>query len=140
MKLKLAKSGPPVDVPTVLGAVLLVDLLLAVGLLIAAPGLALLGRWTPVPPSLAYATGGFALLVALADLSAARLRPKGLTWRRRLGFVAMAAVVWRGGPITQRWVQAGLILYLGLVWVVLVMGGRELSRAIATVTGEDKPE
>ena len=140
MKLKLAKTGPAVEVPTFLGALLLVDLVLAAALGIAAPALALLGRWSPSPAWLAYAVPGFALLVVLADAFAARLKPKGLTWRRRLGFVAMGAVVWRGGPVTDRYVQAGLILYFGLVWVALVVGGRALSRAIATSTGEDKPE
>lgn len=140
MKLRLAKTGPAVDVPTFLGAVLLVDLVLAVVLMIAAPVLAWMGRWTPSPPWLAYAVGGFALLVVLADVSAARLKPKGLTWRRRLGFVAMGAVVWRGGMVVDRWAQASAILYLGLVWTALVVGGRTLSRAIATATGEDKPE
>jgi hypothetical protein len=42
--------------------------------------------------------------------------------------------------VTDRFVQAGLILYLGLVWTALVVGGRTLSSAIATATGEDKPE
>ncbi len=140
MKLRLAKSGPAVDVPTFLGAILLVDLLLALALAIGAPFLALTGRWTPVPSWIPWAAGAFGLLVAAADLAAARLKPKGLTWRRRLGFVAMGAVVWRGGPVTDRFVQAGLIVYLGVVWTALVVGGRTLSRAIATATGEDKPE
>lgn len=140
MKLKLAKSGPAVEVPTFLGALLLVDLVLAAALAVAAPALAALGRWAPSPPWLAHAAGAFGVLVGLADVSAARLHPKGLTWRRRLGFLAMGAVVWRGGPVTDRFVQAGVILYLGLVWVALVVGGRALSRAIATATGEDKPE
>ena len=140
MKLRLAKTGPAVDVPTFLGAVLLVDLVLWLALLVAAPALAITGRWTPVPPWLAYAVAGFALLVVWTDVLAARLKPKGLTWRRRLGFVAMGAVVWRGGLVVDRWAQASLILWLGLVWAALVVGGRTLSRAIATATGEDKPE
>ena len=140
MKLRLAKSGPAVDVPTFLGAILLVDLLLALGLAVGAPVLALAGRWSTSPAWLAYGAGFFGLLVAVTDLAAARLKPKGLTWRRRLGFVAMGAVVWRGGLVSDRFIQAGLILYLGLVWMALVVGGRTLSRAIATATGEDKPE
>jgi len=140
MKLKLAKTGPAVEVPTFLGALLLVDLVLALALALTASVLALTGAFAPSPAWLAYAVPGFALLVVLADVSAARLRPTGLTWRRRLGFVAMGAVVWRGGPVTERYVQAGAILYLGVVWAALVVGGRALSRAIATATGEDKPE
>lgn len=140
MKLRLAKSGPAVDVPTFLGAILLVDLVLALGLAIGGPVLAATGRFVTQPSWLAYGAGAFGLLVAATDLAAARLKPKGLTWRRRLGFVAMGAVVWRGGMVTDRFVQAGLILYLGLVWTALVVGGRTLSRAIATATGEDKPE
>ena len=140
MKLRLAKSGPAVDVPTFLGAILLVDLLLALGLAIVAPALSLTGLWKPVPGWAPAAAAAFGVLVVTADLAAADLKPKGLTWRRRLGFLAMGAVVWRGGPVTDRFVQAGLILYLGLVWTALVVGGRTLSRAIATATGEDKPE
>ena len=131
MKLKLAKTGPAVEVPTFLGALLLMDLVLAAALALAAPVFAFTGVWSPSPPGLAYAVTGFALLVVAADVAAARLKPKGLTWRRRLGFLAMGAVARRGGPVTDRYVQAGLILYLGLVWVALVVGGRTLSRAIA---------
>ena len=137
MKLRLAKTGPAVDVPTFLGVVLLVDIALAT-LCLCAPLLTFHGRfpssWGP------YAISGFGLWVIVTDVSAGRLEPAGLTWRRRLGFVAMAAVLWRGGPVGEPWLQAVLILYLGLVWTALVVGGRTLSRAIATATGEDKPE
>ena len=40
----------------------------------------------------------------------------------------------------QTKVAAAAVLYMGLVWVALVVGGRALSRAIASATGEDKPE
>ena len=45
MKLKLAKTGPAVEVPTFLGALLLVDLGLAAALALAAPVFAFTGVW-----------------------------------------------------------------------------------------------
>ena len=77
----------------------------------------------------------------LADVAAGRLSPAGLTWRRRLGYLGMGAAVWRGGVLHEHREAAALVvLYLGVVWVALVTGGRALSRAIASATGEDKPE
>jgi hypothetical protein len=133
VKIALPKSGPGVRAPTFLAVVLLVDLvvaaaIVAVGLLVAKE------------PSHRLAVAGYGAALFVADLFAARMSPSGLAWRRRLGYVGMIAVVWRGGPLADRWIAAATVLYLGLVWVALVVGGRALSRAIATVTGEDRPE
>lgn len=128
------------NVPTFLGVVLLVDLALATTVLIGAPAQALTSGWPGVAPWAPWAVAAFALAIIAADVRAGSLSPGGITWRRRLGFVAMAAVVWRGGLVSDRAVQAAAIVWLGVVWVALVVGGRTLSRAIASVTGEDKPE
>lgn len=142
MKLRLAPVGPSVSVPPFLGFVLLLDLLLALALTGIAGFAATTGRGWPTPPPLAWGVAGFGVLVVLVDVAAGRMSPKGLTWRRRLGYVGMGAVAWRGGPFTDVDVRIGalVVLYLGVVWVALVVGGRTLSRAIASATGEDKPE
>lgn len=140
MKLRLASVGPSVSVPPFLGFVLLLDLLLAIGLAGVAAVAATTGRGWPTPVPLAWGIAAFGILVVLVDVAAGRMSPKGLTWRRRLGYVGMGAVVWRGGPFTDPKVGALVVLYLGVVWVALVVGGRTLSRAIASATGEDKPE
>jgi hypothetical protein len=119
------------------------DLLLAVGAVIV--GLVGLPAVFPAEGALGRsATGpwlaGYGFLVLVADVFAARLSPRGLTWRRRLCFVAIVAVVWRGGPFARVAVAVPVILWSGLVWIALVVGGRALSRAIAAATGEDKPE
>lgn len=142
MKLRLAESGPPVDVPTFLGAVLLVDLLLALGVGFAAPLLATTGAWTPRSAADPWWIAGYCALLVWADVACARLRPRGLTWRRRLGYLGMGALVWREGAIVAGHTPTIVlgILWLGVVWIALVVGGLALSRAIASVTGEDKPE
>ncbi len=140
MKLRLASVGPAVTVPPLLGFVLLFDLLLAVALTLGATIAAITGRGWPTPSPLAWGVAGFGVLVVVADVAAGRLSPRGLTWRRRLGYVGMGAVAWRGGPIPDPRVGALVVVYLGVVWLSLVVGGRSLSRAIASATGEDKPE
>ena len=143
MKVALPESGPGVEAPPFLGVVLLVDLVVAAAVLA-------LSVWSfASPPSApfpltrgeAIGAGALALLVLVADVAAGRLSPAGLTWRRRLGYVAMGAAVWRGGILREHREGAALVtLYSGVVWIALVTGGRALSRAIATATGEDKPE
>jgi hypothetical protein len=133
VKIALPRTGPGVRAPAFLGFVLLADLCLAVAVGTAAPFVA---RET----SHAVAVGVYCALVVVADLAAARMSAAGLTWRRRLGYVAMIAVVWRDGPLEHQGVAVATILWTGLVWVALVVGGRALSRAIASVTGEDRPE
>jgi hypothetical protein len=137
VRLKLAKTGPGVEAPSFLRAVILLDLLLATAA-------AVVGAIAPpdlfAERSFGLWLAGYAIAVAATDVFAARLAPKGLTWRRRLCFVAIVAVVWRGGPFSPVAVALPVILWSGLVWVALVTGGRALSRAIAAATGEDKPE
>jgi hypothetical protein len=133
VKIALPKAGPGVRAPTFLGVVLLVDLAVGIGIAVAGPLLA-------TEPAHAWALVGFGVALVAADLAAARMSPAGLAWRRRLGYVAMLAVVWRGGPLEDRAVAVATVLYMGFVWVALVVGGRALSRAIASVTGEDRPE
>jgi hypothetical protein len=143
VKVKLPAIGPGVEAPPLLAAVLLVDLVVATGVLLAAGVALATGADSPVPLPRAEAawTAGFALLVVLADLAAGRLSPAGLAWRRRLGYLAIGAAVWRGGILHEHRTAAALVtLYMGVVWVALVTGGRALSRAIASATGEDKPE
>jgi hypothetical protein len=133
VKIALPRTGPGVRAPTLLGVVLLVDLVLAAAVAVAGP---LLAR----SATHALALAGYGAAVVAADLAAARMSPAGLTWRRRLGYVAILAVVWRGGPLEDRAVATATVLWTGFVWVALVVGGRALSRAIASVTGEDRPE
>jgi hypothetical protein len=133
VKIALPRTGPGVRAPTFLGVVLLVDLALAAAVAVAGP---LLAR----SAAHAVALAGYGAAVVAADLAAARMSPRGLTWRRRLGYVAILAVVWRGGPLEDRAVAVATVLWTGFVWVALVVGGRALSRAIASVTGEDRPE
>lgn len=133
MRLRLADSGPPVEVPAFLGATLLVDLVVGVGIAAAGPFL-------PLEAPQGWAVSAYGAALVVVDLFAARLSPKGLAWRRRLGYVAMIAVVWRNGPLSHPLVAVAVVAYMGLVWIALVVGGRALSRAIASATGEDRPE
>jgi hypothetical protein len=133
VKIALPKTGPGVRAPTFLGVVLLVDILVGLAIAVAGPLLA-------KEPAHAWALAGYGAALVGADLFAARMSPHGLAWRRRLGYLGMLAVVWRGGPLAQREVAVATVLYMGFVWVALVVGGRALSRAIVSVTGEDRPE
>lgn len=139
MKVVLPRSGPGVEAPPFLGYVVLFDLLVAAALVVAGPVLALgnaFSRW----PWLGWAMCAYGVVLVLVDLAAARMSPKGLTWRRRLGYLAIVAVAWRGSPLSAPEIAVPVVLYEGFVWVALVVGGRALSRSIATATGEDKPE
>jgi hypothetical protein len=143
VKVRLPASGPGVEAPPFLGVVLLVDLLVALAVLaLAAWSLATDGGGAfPMTRGEAVGAAALAVLVLVADVAAGRLSPAGLTWRRRLGYVAMGAAVWRGGILREHREAAALVtLYSGVVWIALVVGGRALSRAIASATGEDKPE
>jgi hypothetical protein len=140
VKAVLPREGPGVSAPPFLTAVLLVDLLVAAGFVGGGVVAGLAGRLAP-PAWAPWALAAYGLLLLSADVAAARMRPGGLTWRRRLGFLAMAAAVWRGGPFSEpRAVALAIVLYMGVVWIALVTGGRALSRAIAGATGEDRPE
>ena len=140
MKVALPDSGPPVATPAPLAWAILLDLLVALGCVAGGVVAAVRGTfdvaWAP------WALVAYGLALVVADLAAARMRPTGLTWRRRLGYVALGALAWRGGPFQPEapWVTAVVVLWVGAMWVVLVLGGRALSRAIAGVTGEARPE
>ncbi len=143
MKVVLARSGPGVAAPPFLRAVLAIDLL--VGIALVAGGALEVGPSAWFSAAWArWAVLAYGLLLVVADLFAARLAPKALTWRRRLGYLAIVAIVWRGGPFEAagggRIPAIVVLLYTGLVWAALVTGGHALSRAIASATGEDKPE
>ena len=141
MKLVLPRTGPAVAPPPFLAYAMLLDLVVAV----AIAGVGIAGWRSGWFAGRAWAPGAlvaFGALLFVADLAAARMAPKGLTWRRRLGYLAMGAAVWRGPGrlIEDVRLAVPVVLYMGAVWIALVLGGRTLSRAIATATGEDKPE
>ena len=139
MKVALAASGPPVEPPPALALAVLADLLVAVAFVVAAVVTFLRGTFEEAWPPFALAAYGVALLVA--DLAVARMKPRGLTWRRRLGYLAIGAIAWKGGPFraASPWVVVLVIAWVGTIWIALVLGGRALSRAIAGSTGEEHP-
>src|SRR5262245_42531212 len=141
MRVHLSESGPPVEAPIALGLALVLDALVALALFVLAP-IAAANDWFPGSAWAPWAMGGYAFVVVDVDLFVARMRPMAITWRRRLGFVALLALVWRGGPFSglPTLATVGVILWVGATWIALVLAGRALSRAIATATGEDKPE
>lgn|GEM_PF-3248514 len=141
MKVALPDTGPPVTTPGVLAAAVLLDLLVALGFVVG--GVVALARGAfPHAPWAPYALVAYGAALVVADLAVGRMKPTGLTWRRRLGYLALGALAWRGGPFQPeaRWPVALVVLWVGAMWVALVVGGRALSRAIAGVTGEDRPE
>jgi hypothetical protein len=138
---KLPESGPPVEAPIALGLAIAVDALVALALLVGTPFASAAGwfrgsAWAP------WAAAAYGLLVVAVDLVVARMKPTAMTWRRRLGFLALVAIAWRPGPFGSlpTLLTLAIIFWVGLTWIALVIAGRELSRAIATATGEDKPE
>src|SRR5262245_1182087 len=113
MRVKLPESGPPVEAPIALGFALAADALVAFVLLVLAPIAAVKG-WFPeswVP----WALGGYGLVLVGIDLFVARMRPQAITWRRRLGYLALLALVWRGGPFSSlpTFVTVKVILWVG---------------------------
>ena len=140
MKVRLAKSGPPVDAPAFLAVTVVVDLVVALGLVAAGVVAATQPDALPIAEVAGWPVAAFGALMAAADIAAGRMSAKGLTWRRRLGYAAMVAVVWHRCWLAGKPAAVATVLYMGLVWIALVVGGRALSRAIASATGEDKPE
>ena len=140
MKLALAKKGAAVSAPPLLQAAIAIDLVVGAALVLVGPLDALGAVAFPFSPAAAWGISAFGGLLLPCDLAAARMSASAITWRRRLGYVAMAAVVWRGGLALPRLVVVATIAWMGFVWVALVVGGRALSRSIAAATGEDKPE
>ena len=138
MRLVLPKTGPGVEAPPFLRGILFLDLITAVGIVAAGIYAVATDAWF-VEAWASWALAGYGVALAVADVFAARLTPRGLTWRRRLGYLAIVAVVWNHGPFNRTALAVPTILWMGLVWIALVTGGRALSRAIAAATGEDKP-
>jgi hypothetical protein len=140
VKVVLAKRGAAVSAPPLLQGALALDLVVAFGLALAGP----LRTWTsvalPLSVTAAWIVSGYGVLLALCDVAAARMSATAITWRRRLGYVAMGAVVWRRGLDLPREVAVATVAWMGFVWIALVVAGRALSRSIAAATGEDKPE
>ena len=93
----------------------------------------------PVEGVAAWGPVAFGVAAVAADVGAARMSAPAITWRRRIGFVAIVAALWRGGPFSPAPFAVPIVLWSGFVWVALVLGGRALSRAIASATGEDQP-
>jgi len=144
MRVRLPESGPPVEAPIALGVALAADAVVALALLAGTPFVASAG-WLGDPPWATRATWGaacYAIVLVALDVLVARMKPLALTWRRRLGYVALVAIAWRGGPFASLPTLAivAVIVWVGATWIALVVAGRELSRAIAGATGEDKPE
>jgi hypothetical protein len=132
--IRLPKEGPPVAAPAGLRAILVVDLVLA----LAQAGAAAAGADLLASPAwLRPAAAAHGLLTALASLLALGLRPKAMAWRRRLGFLAIAAAVWKTRTESDAAVWILAIAWTGVVWVALLTGGRALSRAVAAATGEE---
>ena len=140
MRLVLAKKGAAVSAPPLLQVALAIDLVVAAALALVGPLHALGTVAFPFSPAAAWGISAYGVLLLACDLAAARMSAAAITWRRRLGYVAMAAVVWRNGLDLPRTVVVGTIAWMGFVWVALVVGGRALSRSIAAATGEDNPE
>ena len=141
MKLVLPRTGPAVSTPPFLAYAMLVDLVVALAIVALGIGAYAFG-WLPGRTWAGWGLVLFGALLFVTDVASARMAPKGLTWRRRLGYVAMGAAVWRGNGrlFEDDGLAVATVLYMGVVWIALVLGGRTLSRAIATATGEDKPE
>ena len=139
MKIVLAKRGAAVSAPPLLQGAIALDLLVAVALALTGPARAM-GVAMPLSGGAAWAVSAYGVLLGVCDVGVARMSAKAITWRRRLGYVAMAAVVWKNGLDLPREARVATIAWMGFVWVALVVGGRALSRSIAAATGEDKPE
>ena len=87
------------------------------------------------PAWLPWGLGVLGLLTAATTLRCFVLAPKAMAWRRRLGLVALAEVLFSGVGGDLRGVA--IALWTGAVWVGLLVGGLALSREVARVTGEE---
>jgi hypothetical protein len=140
VKVVLAKRGAPVAAPPILQGALALDLLLACVAAALGPAEVFVPGLVDAPASTSWAIAAFGVAVIVCDVLAARMVPAGITWRRRLGFVAMGAVLWRGWLHLDKVAIVAVVVWMGFVWLALVVAGRALSRSIAAATGEDKPE
>ncbi|MCC7139340.1 MAG: hypothetical protein IT460_13035 [Planctomycetes bacterium] len=140
MKVALPKAGPGVRAPAPLVSAVVVDLLVGACTVVAGALAAVRGAF-PAHPWFPWALAAFGAALVVTAVASARMHPAGLTWRRRLGYVALLALAWRRGPLdgAPAWVVVLVVVYVGATWVALVLAGRALSRAIAVRTGEDHP-
>lgn len=79
----------------------------------------------------------WALLTFAMALRSVGLWAGAMVWRRRLAFLAILGVVWRGCPIGTIPVQVGVILWGAVVWIVLLLEGRRVALAVSEATGEE---
>lgn len=112
---------------------------------LAAAGLAVAGHVGGQFPG-GQSAGGLGWLVAIlllcvlttaSAIGSMGLRPRAMSSRRRLGFVAILVAVLRGGPIAAwQGAQIAVVVWTGVVVVVLLQEGRRISRAIVDA-GDD---
>jgi hypothetical protein len=65
-----------------------------------------------------------ALVVLPLDLASLLRGGRAATWRGRLGFVAVVAVLWQTGPYGEAWLPPLAILATGWTWIALLLLGR----------------
>lgn len=80
----------------------------------------------------------WAPLTAVSTVACLGLRPRGVTWRRRLGLLGVVAVLLRNGPFKyQPWVPVLVTVWTGVIWVALLLEGRRIAAAVVEATGEE---
>lgn len=93
------------------------------------------GPEATVPAWLPWGFLGLGLLTAWSVVGCFTLRPSAMAWRRRMGLLAVAEVLFAGVEGPGRGVA--VTLWQGAVWVALLVGGLALSREVARITGEE---
>ena len=78
----------------------------------------------------------YVVAVVGADLGAIALNSRWMTMRRRMAFVALIGVLWRGSPFNTLGWQVAATLDAALVWIAILVEGRRVSRSVAEATGE----
>jgi hypothetical protein len=79
---------------------------------------------------------GYVVAVVANDVGALGLNASAMAWRRRMALVAVLATIMRGSPFeTHAW-QVAAVLDGAILWIVLLVEGRRVSRAVAEATGE----
>lgn len=86
----------------------------------------------------AWVALGLSVGIAFTSLGCMGLRPLSTVWRRRLGAIAVLAVLLRNGPFAHLpWVAASVTLWNGTIWVALLLEGRRIAAAVVEATGEE---
>jgi hypothetical protein len=94
-----------------------------------------LGGAGALPAWLPWALAAHGLLTALAAAGCLKVSPRAMTWRRRLGYLAVLEVLLLGVGGKAR---AFLVtLWTGVIFVALLRAGLVLSREVARVSGEE---